>query len=195
VIESTPPAPHVCARCSLVHPTCCRLTPGQEDLCFPVSELERQRIVEYGPAMGGLTGAPNSKEFLANMVKLFPRDRKLIAGLFPPHGQHLRLATHRDGRCTFLGHSGCVLPREARPYYCRLFPFWVSAGAVTAFDAKASCLACEEGRTVSGMLPLFDMTRAMVRELHGCMRMAWGLAPGDDTDEPGKARARVENDA
>lgn len=188
------PDAHVCLRCAQVNPTCCRLTPGQEDLCFPVSEIERQRIVEFGPRMCGLTGARNSKAFLSNMVRLFPRERVRLAALFPPHGEHLRLATLPDGRCAFLGQKGCILPREARPYYCRLFPFWVSAGAVTAFDASG-CLACSEGGTAEGMLGLFKMSRSMVRELHGRMRMAWGLAPGEGGDEPGKRPARVGNDA
>ncbi|WP_423747885.1 zinc/iron-chelating domain-containing protein [Fundidesulfovibrio terrae] len=169
----------VCARCALVNPTCCRLTPGEEDLCFPVSEIERQRIVEFGPSKGGLTGSPNSKSFLDNLLRLFPRDKAHLATVFPHHGEHLRLATLPDGSCTFLGPTGCVLTREARPYYCRLFPFWVSAGAVAAFDVK-TCLACHEGRTVMKMLPLLETTRAVVLELHGRMRMAWGMAPSDE---------------
>ena len=184
----------ICARCAASGPTCCRLVPGQEDLCFPVSEIERQRIVEYGPKKGGLTGAPNSKSFLDNLLRLFPRDRTHIISLFPSHGEHLRMATKSGGRCAFLGASGCALPREARPYYCRLFPFWVSAGAVTAFEAK-ECLGFVEGRTVQGMLHLLGMSRALVLELHGRMRMAWGMIPGDDGEEPGKPRTRVVNDA
>lgn len=184
----------VCARCAACGPTCCRLTPGQEDLCFPVSEIERQRIVEFGPKKSGLTGAPNSKSFLDNLMRLFPRDRAHLDRLFPPHGEHLRLATRPDGSCSFLGSAGCALPREARPYYCRLFPFWVSAGAVTAFEAKG-CLAFAEGRTVNGMLSSLSMSRVMVLELHGRMRMAWGMAPGDDGEEPGRKRVRVKNDA
>jgi len=169
----------VCARCAAVNPTCCRLTPGKEDLCFPVSEIERQRIVEFGPKRGGLTGAPNSKAFLDNLVRLFPGDKAYLTRIFPLHGEHLRLATLPGGACTFLGPAGCVLPREARPYYCRLFPFWVSAGAVDAFDAK-DCLASCEGRTVGRMLTLLEMPPAMVLDLHGRMRMAWGMSPRDD---------------
>ncbi len=180
----------ICARCALSGPTCCRLSPGQEELCFPVSEMERQRIVEAGPARGGLTGAPNSRSFMAFMARLFPADRKLLPGIFPPHGQHLRLATRPDGACTFLGASGCALPREARPYYCRLFPFWVSAGAVTAFDAPG-CLVRNQGRTVRDMLPLLGMTRGMVLKLHGCMRLAWGLIPGEDSEPPRATRGKV----
>ncbi|GFK94971.1 hypothetical protein NNJEOMEG_02819 [Fundidesulfovibrio magnetotacticus] len=182
---------YVCARCAAVGATCCRLNPGQEDICFPVSELERQRIVEYGPRLGGLTGAPNSKSFLDNLRRLFPGDRALVTRRFPPHGEHLRLATRPDGACAFLAPDGCVLPREARPYYCRLFPFWISAGAVTAFEARG-CLACTEARTVAGMLELLGMTPANVRELHGRLRLAWGLVPGGP-EEP--LPAKVENNA
>lgn len=188
---TSPQDAYVCARCAAAGPTCCRLAPGQEDLCFPVSEMERQRIVEFGPRRGGLTGAPNSKSFLDNLLRLFPADRAALAGRFPPHGDHLRLATLADGACVFLGQEGCLLPREARPYYCRLFPFWISAGAVTAFVAKG-CLACSEGRTVADMLELLEMNPGKVRELHGRMRLAWGLVPGGPQ---GPFVAKVENDA
>ena len=165
-----------CARCAQTSPTCCRLTPGHEELCFPVSEMERQRIVEYGPASGGLTGERNSAAFLDNLFKLFPADKTHLAKTFARHGEHLRLATLIDGTCVFLGPQGCQLPRAVRPYYCRLFPFWVSAGAVTAF-AVPDCLACREGRTVPGMLALLGVSRPMVLQLHGRMRLAWGMSP------------------
>jgi Fe-S-cluster containining protein len=186
--------PAVCARCAQGGSTCCKLAPGQEDLCFPVSEIERQRMVEFGPKLGGLTGAPNSKSFLDNLMRLFPNDRAHLVRLFPGHGEHLRLATHPDGRCTFLGPAGCALAREIRPYYCRLFPFWVSAGAVTAFEPR-QCLASAEGRTAGKMLALLAMNRSLVLELHGRMRMAWGMAPGRIGEEPGRTPAKVENNA
>lgn len=173
--------PDVCARCAAVGHCCCVLTPGQEELCFPVSEMERQRIVESGPGRAGLCAAPNSAAFLGHMTRLFPRDRAWFAQVFPPQGRHLRLATRPDGRCVYLAEAGCRLPREARPYYCRLFPFWVSAGAVAAFEAKG-CLAFKQGRTVQGMLSLLGMSQAAVRELHGRMRLAWGLVPDEDLD-------------
>jgi hypothetical protein len=170
------------------------LTPGQEDLCFPVSELERQRIVEFGPGRGGLVSAPNSKAFLGHMSRLFPKDRAMLGKAFPQGGGHLRLATSKDGRCTFLSQTGCVLPWEARPYYCRLFPLWVSASAVTAFVAKG-CLAGAEGRTVAGMLGLLGMDPAQVRELHGRMRLAWGFIPEEDLEAAALDRPELEGDA
>jgi len=191
---TTPKDAQVCARCAAISPTCCNLTPGQEELCFPVSEIERQRIVEFGPTRGGLTGAPNSSAFLDNLMRLFPGDREHLSKVFPPHGEHLRLATDPDGNCTFLGPRGCTLSGEVRPYYCRLFPFWVSAGAVTAFDAK-DCLACREGRIVSGMLPLFSQKRSAVRELHGRMRMAWGMSPDEHVARTERKRTKVDKNA
>lgn len=167
----------VCARCAAAGPTCCSLTPGQEEVCFPVSEMERARIVEAdGLAVGGFVHQANTEAFLAQMGRLFPRDRKILPRIFPPGGEHLRLAVDRKGDCVFLRADGCRLPRDARPYYCRLFPFWISGGAVTAFAAPG-CLVHREGRTVSRMLALLEYSEAGVRELHGRLRLAWGLPP------------------
>jgi len=159
-----------------------------------VSELERQRIVEAAPQMGGLTGAANTGPFLAHMMRLFPRDRAHVASAFPAHGRHLRLATRADGACSFLGAEGCILPREVRPYYCRLFPFWVSAGAVAAFDASG-CLACTRSRGVRELLGQLGMSHAMVLDLHGRMRLAWGMSPFEDGELPRRLKDRVDKNA
>ncbi|WP_243438383.1 YkgJ family cysteine cluster protein [Fundidesulfovibrio soli] len=188
------PDTYVCAQCASLGPTCCRLEPGQEDLCFPVSELERQRIVDAAPQMGGLTGAPNTAPFLAHMMRLFPRDRAHMASLFPSHGGHLRLATRPDGGCSFLAAEGCILPREVRPYYCRLFPFWVSAGAVAAFDASG-CLACKRSKGVRELLAQLGMSHAMVLDLHGRMRLAWGMTPFEDGELLARLKDRVGKNA
>jgi len=114
-----------------------------------------------------------------SLMRLFPDERARVAALFPLRGEHLRLAALPDGSCSFLGIAGCVLRWEVRPYSCRLFPFWVSAGAVTV-RAGMGCLAYAEGRTPEGMLPLLVMNHAMARELHGRMRLAWGMSPGGE---------------
>ena len=31
-----------------------------------------------------------------------------------------------DGQCIFLADSGCKLPEDKRPLYCRIYPFWLS---------------------------------------------------------------------
>ncbi|EHJ49330.1 hypothetical protein DFW101_3331 [Solidesulfovibrio carbinoliphilus subsp. oakridgensis] len=174
------PAPlelDICSRCAGCGPTCCELSPGQEELCFPVSEMERHRIVEQvGLSRGAFTPEPNSRAFLANLRHLFPREGQALELLFPDAGRHLRLSVTPAGRCVFLRATGCRLPRPARPYYCRLFPFWLAGGRVTAF-AAAGCLVHRQGRTVAGMLTLLGSSEARVRELHGRLRLAWGLPP------------------
>lgn len=187
----------VCARCATVGKCCCLLTPGQEELCFPVSERERQRIEAHGSERGSLVIAPNSAAFLKHVSRLFPADGLKLAVLFSPSGTHLRLATHPDGACTFLTADGCCLPREARPYYCRLFPFWVSPGsmgAVGAFEAKG-CLAAKEGRSVSGMLAVLAVTTREVRDLHSRMLKAWGLTSQDDRNPSKNVSPKLDNNA
>ncbi|WP_428566354.1 MAG: YkgJ family cysteine cluster protein [Solidesulfovibrio sp. DCME] len=183
-------SPDICARCAASGPTCCVMTPGHEDQCFPVSEMERQRIGEQtGLSRGAFTPEANSAAFLASLRRLFPGEGQVLEALFPPGRRHLRLSVGPSGRCVFLRADGCCLPRQVRPYYCRLFPFWMAAGRVSAF-AATTCLVHREGRTVAGMLAAIVMTEAQVRDLHGRLRLAWGLPPreGMATVTPSPAR-------
>lgn len=167
----------LCGQCAAAGPTCCTLTPGQEELCFPVSDMERIRLVEQvGLSLGAFTPEANSGAFVANLVRLFPRDRDSLVRLFPEGGRHLRLSVDRSGNCVFLRADGCCLPRPVRPYYCRLFPFWLAGTRVTAFAAPG-CQVHRQGRTVARMLALLDFSEAEVRDLHGRLRLAWGLPP------------------
>lgn len=168
--------PHVCGRCAEVGPTCCRLTPGQEELCFPVSDLEKGRILEVAPDAGGFVLAPNSAAFLDNMMRLFPSERRMVRSLFPERKFHTRLATGRDGSCRFLRQGGCSLPTESRPYYCRLFPFWMSEGRLVTFDCR-DCLAQRECKSVGRLLEALNSSTALLRDLHGRLRLAWGFPP------------------
>lgn len=169
--------PDVCARCAALGPTCCELTPGEEELCFPVSNMEKHRIDEFlGHEMGGFAQEKNVRAFVNNMARLFPREREILEKLFPSHGFHLRLSTDKSGKCVFLGPAGCGLPNEVRPYYCRLFPFWATGGKLTIFT-PGGCLACREGRTARGALEIFDVTAVRMLDLHCRLRMAWGLPP------------------
>lgn len=170
--------PHVCARCAATGPTCCVLTPGQEEFCFPLSEIERHRILETGAGKGFFAQEPNSSAFLDNLRKLFPGEEERLEQLFPARGFHHRLATGPDGRCMLLGPRGCTLPREARPYYCRLFPLWPERGEVMVFGA-GRCLARQEARGLLPLLRLLGESETNLRHLHGRLRLAWGLTPRD----------------
>jgi len=166
----------VCRRCSLQGPTCCRITAGQEEFCFPLSKIEKERIQEHVPYTGGFVLSANSKAFIDNVCRLFPGEDDLIHELFPEGKEHFRLAVDSMGACRFLGPEGCEIPTEARPYYCRLFPFWMTGCDVTHFDSP-TCLARREGRTLVRILKCLDTNKATVKDLYGRLRLVWGLPP------------------
>jgi Fe-S-cluster containining protein len=166
----------VCARCALQGPTCCHTEPGREEFCFPLSDTEQARMREFLPDAGGFVLEDNSAAFVDGVCRLFPGEDALVRELFPLRKQHMRLAVDGHGACRLLGSRGCQLPREARPYYCRLFPFWVAGGEITLFDAPG-CLVRRESKTIAAALALLGMTRAQVLDLHGRLRLLWGLPP------------------
>jgi len=172
------PDPDVCRRCAESGPTCCCLDPGEEESCFPLSAVEKDKILECRRGQGAFAQEANSQVFLDNMKKLFPKEKKLIDALFPERKFHLRLATGPDGRCKLLGREGCVLPGAARPYYCRLFPFWVLGRRISIFTSSR-CLAQREAKALKGLLASLETTEAGVSDLHAKLRLAWGLPPGE----------------
>ncbi len=166
----------VCRRCSLIGPTCCRIATGEEEFCFPISLIEKERIQEHVPYTGGFVLARNSKAFIDYACRLFPGEGDIIRTLFPEGKEHFRLAVDSMGACRYLGPLGCEIPSEARPYYCRLFPFWMAGTVVTHFDTP-SCLARREGGTLAGILDKLNMSKAGVKDLYGRLRLVWGLPP------------------
>ncbi len=168
--------PFVCARCAEKGKTCCELTPGTEEVCYPVSDYERERILECAPDSGGFVLQLNSPLFIDNLLKLFPGQRRSVKELFPPGGMHYRLEVDSGGKCMFLGSGGCVIPKEARPLYCRLFPFWTDeSGRITLLEVE-SCLAQQENKTPGKLFKTLGISQSEVRELHSQLRIAWGFA-------------------
>jgi Fe-S-cluster containining protein len=172
------PDPSACARCAAEGPTCCSTTPGEEEFCFPLSRSEWERIVEWCDHVGGFATERNTRPFVDGMKRLFPGESAAVEALFPLHGEHLRLAVDRRGDCAFLGAEGCRLPREVRPWYCRLFPLWMRGERITLFTPD-HCVAVREGRTLANVLAAVHLTEKDVRLLFGRMRLAWGLPPLD----------------
>ncbi|WP_320008000.1 YkgJ family cysteine cluster protein [Maridesulfovibrio sp.] len=172
--------PFVCARCAAKGPTCCELTPGCEEVCFPVSDYERERILECVPDSGGFVLQVNTPVFIENMFTLFPGQRRKVKELFPPGGTHYRLEVDFGGKCLFLGSKGCIIPKKARPLYCRLFPFWMDAnGRITLLEV-ITCLAQQENKTPGKLFKALGITQSEVRELHSQLRVAWGFYPHAD---------------
>lgn len=169
--------PAICARCALTGPTCCTVTPGSEANCFPVSEMEWERVLEHAGERGAFVRETNTQPFRHMVARLFPGEHRAVEELFPHHKVHLRLATTPAGQCIFASAEGCELPREARPYYCRIFPLWVYGERLTVFNADG-CSAVREGRGHRGVMAMLGTTENEVRSLFGRLRLAWGLDPG-----------------
>ena len=167
--------PAICAHCATVSPTCCRVAPGREEFCFPLSEIEMDRIRDHVPQRGWFAMEANTSEFRAHVARLFPGEGQVVEGLFPDRKHHYRLALGRDGACRFLNVRGCVLPQEARPYHCRLYPLWIGDDGPAVLDGD--CLARREARGAGALAEALGTTLAKVRDLHARLRMAWGLAP------------------
>lgn len=164
-----------CSRCAEASGTCCTLTPGQEEFCFPLSERERADMEAAGAGPEMFCTQANTQAFLDNLCRLFPGEGPRVSALFPTEGFHDRLAVAPDGACRLLGPQGCRLPGEARPYYCRLFPFWIRAGRQMYFEFK-DCQALRESRGGAGLLRRLGMTEAGVFDLYHRLREAWGLS-------------------
>jgi len=175
------PVGDVCARCASVSDTCCCLTPGQEEHCFPISAPERQAMQDAGAGDDALFTQENTPAFVDNLARLFPGEDTTLRALFPLGGQHHRLnlvpAQGTDGpmlACRLLGPQGCTLPRQARPYYCRLFPFWLRGRSVLYFEFN-QCQAVRERRGPGQMYLALGMSEKLARELYASLRTAWGL--------------------
>ena len=170
------PDPEVCARCAARFPTCCRVKTESVECCFPLSGLEQAAIRAHAGSDAVMTRQDTTPLFLANMQDLFPGERSLIAANFVPDGWHWRLALAPDGACVFLRPDGCALPREVRPAYCRIFPFWVRGREIWHFSLR-ECQAQRELRGRPALQRCFGLSDADVLELYAIVRRGWGLPP------------------
>jgi Fe-S-cluster containining protein len=165
--------PDVCRRCAERGRTCCTVESGDEEFCFPISISEMEAIRRAGPGSGEcFVLAPNTAGFVDQLANLMP-DHEIKAA-FPERGSHWRLATTAEGRCIFLSENGCMLERDVRPLYCKLFPLWLFHGQLTWFTAE-ECLANEECASLSTMLEAMSTDSAEARRLFRDMCARLGL--------------------
>ncbi|SMP66770.1 hypothetical protein SAMN06295888_11459 [Desulfonatronum zhilinae] len=171
----------ICGRCAEKFPTCCRIIPGMEASCIPISPEERLRLEPHAlePGVPACVEEPNSESFLRAVHKLFPGRREEIQKLYPSRNTHYRLSVTTDGSCIFLDQNGCVLPVTDRPYYCRLYPFWFIHSKLFTLTSP-ECLAVNTCSSTSGLLALFKTDPSALRSLHDSLLTAWGLF----ADEP-----------
>ncbi|MDP2847297.1 MAG: zinc/iron-chelating domain-containing protein [Humidesulfovibrio sp.] len=165
----------VCARCGEQNGSCCTLVPGQEEYCFPLSADERAVMEKAGAKPEHFFRQHNTQPFLDNLNRLFPNEADCINSLFPPDGSHDRLAITPQGSCELLGSAGCGLPRQSRPYYCLLYPFWLRHGRELYFESSNCQAQREAGGGGAGLMRRLNMTSADIRRTYRELRRAWGL--------------------
>lgn len=195
----------LCRACAEQGPSCCRSLPGQRAESFPLSTAEWERLCRYihladacpelpgeleGPRDSGnpvaghdlmpgdaiRTAEPNSPEFLISMRAIFPLEKPRVNALFPAGGAHWRLRTTPGGACIFLGYEGCRIPRPARPWYCRIYPAWISGGHLTLFMSE-TCLIARHVSAPKDGLALLGISLEDVRQLYAGLRRDWGFPP------------------
>ncbi len=166
--------PHICAQCAACGRTCCTLLPGNEELCFPISQAEQEMILDWGGTEELFDQLPNSPAFRNSLDYLFPEDRVRLRELFPKGGLHKRLGTTFTGECLLLGPQGCRLPRANRPWYCRIFPFWVRFNEVHVIPSP-SCPGVRKAPGKEACLELYGLDEADILEIFRQLRLTWGL--------------------
>lgn len=171
--------PGACARCAERFSTCCVIRPDIAECCFPLSGAEQAAIEEHTGSNSGTVSQANTPLFLKAMRELFPDEPALVASAFPPDSEHRRLAVRTvrgESACAFLGREGCALPRDVRPAYCRIFPFWVRRGEIWHF-ALRDCQAQREQRSRPALQKAFGLADAEIFALYNTLRHGWGLPP------------------
>ncbi|MDR1241493.1 MAG: hypothetical protein LBM00_01725 [Deltaproteobacteria bacterium] len=184
-------AGYICARCAGQGLTCCRIgqaapdnTPAdRESVCFPVSVNEQRRIIEdlraHSHGTHSVTAAQlfahasNDEKFYAAMRALFPAGGELLKQLYPAGGQHLHMRLRPDGACACLSDTGCVLSVQARPWYCRIFPFWVIKSRLLIFKSE-TCLAVAH-KSLPSIMRAFSTDKQELFGLYAHLRRDWGL--------------------
>jgi Fe-S-cluster containining protein len=121
--------------------------------------------------------SPNTEGFRAMLARLFPGREDSLQERFAESGVHLRLGVRDEGSCVFLGESGCVLPEEAKPVHCRLFPVWMRGRTVAIVDAECDLVARSRG--TAALLAAIGLDRQELRRLFAAMRKGLDLGPGN----------------
>jgi Fe-S-cluster containining protein len=168
--------PSPCILCARKGPTCCQTGQDRTELGFPLSEVENEIISTYNNQKDicFTVRTLNSPQFISRLKYMFPKDIDRIQALYPDNGYHESLATDNQGRCFFLDSTGCLLPKETKPLYCRIFPFWVIGKKVGYFNFEI-CQAQKDAGTVQTVLMHFNMNSSQIHLLYDALRRFWGL--------------------
>ena len=112
----------VCEQCARLQKTCCE----RSDVEVALTEGDIIRIRRFYKANDFYRRIPVPPELAATYENPDHHDATVslyVAGLFDAQGRRPILEKQADGRCLFVTGQGCVLPVEARPLLCRLYPY------------------------------------------------------------------------
>ncbi len=96
---------------------------------------------------------------------------KSIYKKFPEHKNHYELKT-MDKSCALLGDDGCILPKEIRPHFCRIYPFWFFEEKPHIFQ-DSDCLALATCKTVSEVFLALGTNPETLKQIHAQIFQDW----------------------
>jgi Fe-S-cluster containining protein len=170
--------PNICGQCDSMGRSCCTLrAENNQGLPAPVSEPEIERILsflKFKEKDAFLDTRTNSPQFISQMEILFPDMADSVHKIFPENGIHFDLKTQQDA-CIFKAINGCILSDEARPHFCRIYPFWFFDGEPHIFE-DSNCLALENCQTISEVLLSIGTNTEKQKQIHALICEDWGLS-------------------
>ena len=177
------PQKSVCAICHEQGGGCCRLGADGTERMFGLTLGEVEMIAKASNKEPGsfVTADVVASEFLNDLAAIHP-----VFSQTMPGGRRLRLAVTQDDACIFLGPTGCSLPIEARPLYCRLFPFWFTPGGQLMVLISSECLAQKNARSGREVLANMGETKKHLRGLFTRLEeLAYEHQKRDQKERPG----------
>ncbi|WP_457572619.1 YkgJ family cysteine cluster protein [Desulfovulcanus sp.] len=165
---------YICAQCSQTYSTCCKIKKELQEYCFPLSELEIEKIRKKVKINDFYVQEKNSRNFIQKLISLLPEYRQRIIQIFPPHNIHYRLKTKDNGKCIFLTDNGCLLQKDIKPFYCQIYPFWIYNQKITYFENKY-CLAQKKTKKIGHLLKLFSVSIESIEDNFNSIITSLGL--------------------
>ncbi|MDK2921091.1 MAG: hypothetical protein PWR24_648 [Desulfonauticus sp.] len=153
---------YICKKCSQLYPTCCTLN-DEQNIIFPLSNLEIEQIKKETKEEFFFLEKVTT-EFLNNLKKIFPEDKKIFS-FFKEKKSYFRLNIVNK-KCIFLTSKGCSLKVKNRPFFCRIYPFWVINRKIVFFKDN-NCFAQKKSNQVKELLKIFDYEPEYIFQLYG----------------------------
>ncbi len=153
--------PTICATCHTGSGGCCRIEPGFESLMFGLLPQEVERIsLDTGMSADHFTVTDKPRcDFIRELATWFPPQAEILRD-----GTRRRLMT-TNGACIFLTDRGCNLDQEARPFYCRIYPFRFDLQGNLSLTRSKACLAQQDALSVYSVMRKLGVSREELEEL------------------------------